>query len=357
MCSRLRLVAALLGLALALPAAALAEPVRILLYHRVGDPRYPSTNVSLEAFRHQMEWLRDRGFTVVSTRDLEAHLLRGVPLPPKPVVIQFDDGYRSVYENAVPVLRDLGYPFCVFIPTRALDRSYQDYMTWEEVKRLARSGVEFGVHGHRHLRLGLPAPGQTPQEYENALRAELTTARERFAARGLDPRWVAYPYGEYNPTVMRVCRDLGFRLGFSQDPGAVPEDVDVFRVPRFAVVGGMADQAVFRERMGYLALGLEDLTPPPGVLASPRVARFGARVIDPGRYEPGSVNLFVSERGRVAEARFDPATGRVEAPGATLTRRLNRVLISLRDRETGRYALGSWLLLLPEQPKAPGGVR
>ncbi len=350
MCNRFRLVAAGLALALLLPAPALADPVRILLYHRVGDPRYPSTNVSLEAFRTQMAWLRDEGFSVVSTRDLEAHLLRGTPLPPKPVVIQFDDGYRSVYENAVPVLRDLGYPFCVFIPTRALDRSYRDYMTWEEVERLAASGVEFGVHGHRHLRLGLPAPGQTPQQYERALREELSRARDRFSARGLDPGWVAYPYGEYNPTVLRVCRDLGFRLGFSQDPGAVPENVDVLRIPRFAVVGGMADQAVFRERMGYMALELEDMTPPPGILASPRVPRFGARVTDPGRYVPGSVNLFVSERGRVAEARFDPATGRVEAPGATLTRRLNRVLISLRDRESGRYALGSWLLLLPEEP-------
>ena len=350
MCSRLRVVAAVLALALPLPARALADPVRILLYHRVGDPRYPSTNVSLDAFRAQMEWLRDEGFTVVSTRDLEAHLLGGKRLPAKPVVIQFDDGYRSVYENALPVLRDMGYPFCVFLPTRALDRSYRDYMTWDEVGRLAASGVEFGVHGHRHLRLGLPAPGQTPEEYERALWAELSRARDRFAARGLDPGWVAYPYGEYNPTVLRVCRDLGFRLGFSQDPGAVPGNVDVLRIPRFAVVGSMADQAVFRERMGYLALGLEEMDPEPGILASPRVPRFGARVLDPGRYEPGSLNLFVSERGRLADARFDPATGRVQAPGAALSRRLNRVLISLRDRESGRYALGSWLLLLPVEP-------
>ncbi len=323
-----------------------AEPVRILLYHRVGDPRYPSTNVSVEAFRSQMEWLRRNGYTVVPTRRLESHLLDGEPLPPKPVVIHFDDGYRSVYENALPVLREFGYPCTIFLPTRALDRRYRDFLTWPEVEALARDGVEFGVHGHGHARVGTPGPGETPRDYAARVRTEFQEAMERFAAHGLDPRWVAYPYGEYNDTVLAVCRSLGFRLGFSQDPGAVDARADRLRIHRFAVVGSVADEAVFRERMGYGALHLLDPVPRPGLLAGPRVAGFSVRVADPERYEPGSVNLFVSERGRLS-ARFDPETGRVEAPGLVLTRRLNRVLVSLRDRRTGRYALSSWLILLP----------
>ncbi|RMG98763.1 MAG: hypothetical protein D6708_00235 [Candidatus Dadabacteria bacterium] len=321
------------------------EPVRVLLYHRVGDPRYPSTNVTVEAFRAQMGWLRDNGFSVVSTRDLEAHLLDGRPLPPKPVVLQFDDGYRSVLERAWPVLREFGYPFAVFLPTRALDDGYADYLTWDEVGSLAREGVEFGVHGHRHLRLGRPRDGEASKDYRSRVREEFARSAERFRAHGLEPRWVAYPYGEYGPAVLEACRQLGFRLGFSQDPGAVPPDGDPLRIPRFAVVGSLAELATFRERMTYGALRLRDLEPPPGPLAASDVPRFAGRLVEPGRYEPG-VNLFVSEAGRL-DARYDAATGRFEAPGFRLTRRINRVLVSARERATGRFALASWLLVVP----------
>ncbi|GAB4254551.1 MULTISPECIES: polysaccharide deacetylase family protein [Deferrisoma] len=321
------------------------EPVRILLYHRVGDGRYPTTNVTVEAFRAQMEWLRDNGFTVVSTRDLEAHLLDGRLLPPKPVVLQFDDGYRSVLETAWPVLREFGYPFTVFLPTRALDDGYSDYLTWEEVEGLAREGVEFGVHGHRHLRLGRPRDGEASEEYRSRVRVEFARSAERFQAHGLEPRWVAYPYGEYGPAVLEACRELGFRLGFTQDPGAVPPGGDPFRIPRFAVVGSLADLGTFQERMTYGALLLRDLEPPPGPLAAADVPRFAGRLVEPERYEPG-VNLFVSEAGRL-DARYDAATGRFEAPGFRLTRRINRVLVSARERATGRFALASWLLVGP----------
>ena len=65
------------------------------------------------------------------------------------------------------------------------------------------------------------------------------------------------------------------------------------------------------------------------------------------RYQAGEVNLFVSELGRL-EASFDPATGVVEATGGKkLTRRLNRVQISIKEKGTGRYALGGWMILTP----------
>ncbi len=345
-----RCVGAVLGLLLALGAparvrAAASEPVRILLYHRVGDSRYPSTNVSVEAFRDQMAWLRKAGYTVVSTRALEDHLLEGRDLPPRPVVIQFDDGYRSVLENAWPVLQEFGYPATVFLPTLALDRGYSDFVTWDEVESWAREGMEFGVHGHAHQRLGRAEPGESAGEYARRVREEFALAAERFRSHGLPVRWVAYPYGEYGPGVVKACRDLGFRLGFTQDPGAVPEGADRLLLPRFAVVGALGDQERFRERLGYGALALADRWPEPGPLASAGVDRFGARIVDPARYGR-VVNLFVSELGRV-EARYDPSTGRVEAPGSRLSRRVNRVLISVREKATGRFALASWLLVGP----------
>lgn len=326
------------------PPARAAEPTaRVLLYHRVGDSRYPSTNVSLEAFRAQMAWLRSEGYSVVPTELLEPG--RRQALPAKSVVIQFDDGYRSVYENAYPVLRELGYPFTVFLPTEAIDRDYGDYVTWAMVADMAAHGVTFGAHGVRHLRLGLPASGEDDAAYRRRIQKELVGSARTLAARGYPPRWVAYPYGEYNREVLEEAVKAGYVLGFSQDPGAIGPDSDPYRLPRFAVVGSLADMATFRERLTYEPLALKDLLPEPGILGSSAPEAFGAVVLEPGRYRPGIVNLFVSELGRL-DATFDPRTGRVEAHHAgSLHRRLNRVLISLRDRDTGRYALGSWLIL------------
>jgi peptidoglycan/xylan/chitin deacetylase (PgdA/CDA1 family) len=333
------------------PANAPAEPphARVLLYHRVGDARYPSTNVSAEAFRAQLQWLRDNGFTVISTQRLEAFLLRGEPLPDRAVAIHFDDGYRSVYEHAFPALRELGLPFTVMLPTEALDRGYSDYMTWEMVGELAAAGASFGAHGHRHLRLGAPEPGESADAYVGRIREELRGGAERLRSRGFEPRWVAYPYGEYNDTVLREARQAGFALGFSQDAGALGRDHDPFCLPRFAVVGTVGEMATFTERMGYLPLVLRSQTPAPGPVPGGALPpRLSAAVAQPQEYRPGTVNVFVSELGR-RESRFDPASGRIEAEGgASLTRRLNRVLVTLRHGPTGRFALGSWLLVHPE---------
>jgi len=324
-----------------------AEPphARVLLYHRVGDARHPSTNVSTEAFRGQMEWLRDQGFHVVPTESLERFLLQGKPLPERAVVLHFDDGYRSVFENAVPVLREFGYPFTVYLPTEAVDRGYPDFVTWDMARAMAGEGASFGAHGRRHLRLGAPEAGEPAVGYGDRIREEFQEGARRLASRGFEARWLAYPYGEYNDEVLRQAKVAGFSLAFSQDPGAIGRTHDPYRLPRFAVVGASADMSVFTERMGYLPLVLESESPPPGPLAGTVPGVLGATVPGAQDYDPATVNVFLSEQGRL-ESRFDPNTGRVTAEaGSPLRRRLNRALVSVRHRDTGRFALGAWLLI------------
>ncbi|PLX46323.1 MAG: hypothetical protein C0609_00915 [Deltaproteobacteria bacterium] len=340
---RRTLLLLLLAFSLLAPTALAFADVRILLYHRVGDSRYPSTNVDKETFRLQMRYLADEGYAVITTRALEEHLLNGAKIPERAAVIHFDDGFLSVYENAYPILREFGYPFAIFIPTRALDKSYGDYMSWDMVSELAGEGVEFGVHGMDHLRLGLPKDGDTPKAYSERIASELGGGMERFRALNLAPRWVAYPYGEYNQEVMESARKLGYELGFAQDPGAVPQGGDPFMVPRFAVVGTVSDMATFKERVGYEPLSLADMRPPPGIVEGGETASFGADISSPELYGSG-VNLFVSELGRV-DAKVDFGEGVITAPGATLKRRMDRVLISMRNKKTGRYALASWVLM------------
>ena len=125
----------------------------ILIYHRFGDDRYPTTNVSNEAFSEQMNFLRDNGYKVIPFSELVTLIKNNTNIPEKTVVITIDDSYATVYENAWPVLKKHGYPFSVFVYTKGVDRHYGDYMNWSQLRELKEYGVDIQDHsfGHKHL--------------------------------------------------------------------------------------------------------------------------------------------------------------------------------------------------------------
>jgi peptidoglycan/xylan/chitin deacetylase (PgdA/CDA1 family) len=336
---------AVIAVSLLSPLAAVADDgVTVILYHRVGDERYPSTNVTLDGFRQQLAYLGEAGYTVVSTADLEGYLLRGKSLPPKAVAIQFDDGFRSVFENAFPILKEFGYTFTVFLPTEAIEKGYGDYVSWEMVAEMAGAGAEIASHSHTHPRLGTVSKGQSPEDYSRQIADEIARSAALLKKHGYPTNWLAYPYGEYNKQLMAATRDAGYALGFAQDPGAIGSGHDPYALPRFAVVGATSDFKVFKERLGYRPLVMAEKNPDVGVLESSAPGVFRARVADPTLYYSGEVNLFVSELGRM-EATYDSSTGWITAESdKPLTRRLNRVLVSLRAK-AGGFALTSWSLI------------
>ena len=89
-------------------------PVPILEYHVLGRPKtevvYPELYVPRESFRKQMDWLDQQGYEAVTLEKVEEAWYHGGTLPPKPVVISFDDGYRPQYTFALPTLREHGWP-------------------------------------------------------------------------------------------------------------------------------------------------------------------------------------------------------------------------------------------------------
>ncbi|TFG35675.1 MAG: polysaccharide deacetylase, partial [Desulfobacterales bacterium] len=108
--------------------------VTVLIYHRFGEDRYPTTNVSAERFREQLAYLMINNYQVISVSDLVSAIEHKTPLPDKAVVITIDDGYRSVFDVAWPILQSFGYPFTVFLYVKGIDSGSQAYMTWDQVR-------------------------------------------------------------------------------------------------------------------------------------------------------------------------------------------------------------------------------
>ncbi|GEC06687.1 hypothetical protein SSP24_43420 [Streptomyces spinoverrucosus] len=186
--------------------------VPILMYHAVAtDPNDATRALSVtpEAFARQMEVIGDLGLTPLTTADLAGRWRSGRPLPPRPALVTFDDGYEGVHRHALPVLAKHGFPATLFVSTGWIRGAYdtggglERMLDWDQVRELAGSGVEIGGHSHSHPQLD--------QLDDDALRFELTRCRDIVAGElGALPVSFAYPYGYSSRRVRREVRTTGY---------------------------------------------------------------------------------------------------------------------------------------------------
>ncbi|WP_199837670.1 polysaccharide deacetylase family protein [Streptomyces sp. NRRL S-1521] len=187
-------------------------PVPILMYHSVAHAPNEATHelsVSPDAFALQMEVLAERGFTPLTTAGLAAAWRSGRPLPERPVLVTFDDGYEGVHRHALPVLAEHGFASTLFVSTGWLRGAHDtggalDFMLdWDQVRELAAAGAEIGGHSHTHPELD-QLPGAE-------LRHELRRCRDIVADElGARPLSFAYPYGYSDRRVRARVREAGF---------------------------------------------------------------------------------------------------------------------------------------------------
>ncbi|MEU2063393.1 polysaccharide deacetylase family protein [Streptomyces sp. NPDC013455] len=187
-------------------------PVPVLMYHAVATAPNAATralSVVPEAFAEQMELIGGLGLTPVTTADLAAGWRGGRPLPARPVVITFDDGYEGVHRHALPVLARHGFPATLFVSTGWLRGTHDTgggpdtMLDWRQVRELAAAGVEIGGHSHTHPQLD--------QLSDAELRAELLRCTRILAGElGTRPVSFAYPYGYSSRRVRQAVRAAGY---------------------------------------------------------------------------------------------------------------------------------------------------
>ncbi|MDH6520154.1 peptidoglycan/xylan/chitin deacetylase (PgdA/CDA1 family) [Streptomyces sp. SAI-208] len=187
-------------------------PVPILMYHSVAtDPNDATRTLSVSpaAFAQQMQLVAELGLTPIRTADLAARWRTGRPLPARPLLITFDDGYEGVHRHALPVLVKHGFPATVFVSTGWIRGAHDTgggldtMLDWDQVRELAAADVEIGGHTHTHPQLD--------QLDDTALRHELIHSREIVTDEvGTAPVSLAYPYGYSSRRVREAVRETGY---------------------------------------------------------------------------------------------------------------------------------------------------
>jgi peptidoglycan/xylan/chitin deacetylase (PgdA/CDA1 family) len=180
--------------------------VPVLVYHNVAprldgeSRRQRELNVDPREFESHMQALRAEGYTVISLRALEKALAGGAPVPARSVVITFDDGWKSQFEHAFPVLRRMGFTATFFVFTSPIGRDAR-FMTWAELREMQAAGMSVGSHSRTHPYLSR----------STALTAELTGSRAAIERQlGTAPEFFAYPFGEKGARLTTAVRDAGY---------------------------------------------------------------------------------------------------------------------------------------------------
>jgi peptidoglycan/xylan/chitin deacetylase (PgdA/CDA1 family) len=313
--------------------------VTVLLYHKFDEADSPSTSISTAMFTEQMHYLETEGYTVLSMDDLLKCITGESPVPEKGVLITLDDGYLSEYTHAAPVLKEHGYPFCVFVFSRSVGA--HNFMNWDQLRRIRSFGGEVGSHSHTHPHLVDSSPEEIEREFIQS---------KQILEKNLNTRvnWFAYPFGDYDNTIRSMGLKAGYKLLLTSDPGSVGPDTQPDLVPRQAIVGQNMNMERFKEKLNRVPLAVLSRSPGRGRLSTKSISQILITIKDPDHYYPGQVQMFLSERGKL-NTNFNPITGELSCrEKVVLTRKINRIITTARRKEDNLYAMDSYMIVMPE---------
>jgi O-antigen biosynthesis protein len=226
-----------------LPGRGGGSTVPILMYHQVTPapiPAFSRYTITAANFERQMRWLALAGYHPVTIGALVASRRGGAALPPRPVVITFDDGFEELLHHAVPVLQRRGFTATIFLIAGLMGGEGEwlrdeigtaiPIMGWDSARGLDAAGFELGAHTVSHPRL-------TSLE-ASAVRSEVADGRKLLEDRlGRAVTHFAYPFGAYDRAVRQAVIDAGYESACSTRRGRSPGDDDLFALHRVSVYG------------------------------------------------------------------------------------------------------------------------
>ncbi len=223
--------------------------VPVLNYHLISSREMNALAITPQEFEEQMLYLRNNGYTAISPDQLVNYIQYNEPLPEKPVLITFDDGYRDTFSEAYPILKKYNLVATVFLITDYVGDNDR-YLTWEQVKEMHANGIIFGSHTLNHVSLVDASPEYA--EYQ------LTKSREGIEWRLKEPvKYFAYPGGFYNQAIIQLVKKAGYSAAFTTNMGRARSDSNLFALPRIPIFKAFHTFTSFRLRLKFTQLVID----------------------------------------------------------------------------------------------------
>jgi Predicted xylanase/chitin deacetylase len=208
-------------------------PLPIVMYHGLAkEKKYQNTFfISPKLFEEDLKYLKENNYTPILVKDLIAYEDQGVPLPEKPVMITFDDGFYNNYLYAYPLLREYNMKAVISVLGNFTDKyskindkhPYYSYLTWKDVAELSASGYfevqnhSYNMHDYDKGRRGtMQKQGESLDQYRMVLNKDIGSMQDKiFEVTGKRPTAFTYPFGFISKSSKDILKDMGFRATFS----------------------------------------------------------------------------------------------------------------------------------------------
>ncbi len=177
--------------------------IPILMYHVIENYSgpYEQLYTAPAVLRCQIAYLKEQGYTAVTVHEALNHWQKGTPLPPKPIILTFDDGYRSAYTEAFPILKEFKFKATLYLHTAKINTPAG--LTHEMIKEMSRYGLEIGSHSLTH-------PDLTKISSARLCNEILLSKKELEKITGKEVTTFCYPAGRVNMRVKEEVRKAGY---------------------------------------------------------------------------------------------------------------------------------------------------
>ena len=186
------------------------EGVPILEYHKVNNRDTDEWTLTTDDFAAHLEYLSEQGYSTISTEQFARYQIGAFKLPPKPIIVTFDDGYDDMLDNMMPMMEAVGMRSTVYMVTNYIGRPH--YLDWSDLNRLRRRGFELGSHTANHIPLtemdNLPA-------FDEAKYSRIILwwyAHKRVTA-------FSYPEGKYDDRIVTYLKENDYLTAVTGEPG------------------------------------------------------------------------------------------------------------------------------------------
>jgi peptidoglycan/xylan/chitin deacetylase (PgdA/CDA1 family) len=217
--------------------------VPVLMYHSIANVPESTLSVTLENFKKQMQYLEDKGYSVISLEELVDMILVGEKFSRKEVVLTFDDGFEDNYIKAFPVLSKHDMPAIIFLETAHIG-SGDMYLSWDQVKVMAKNNIEFGAH----TQTGAYLPSI---KESHMLFSEVAQSKSDIESRiGKEVKFFCYPTGGFNDRIKEVVQSSGYKAACTTNRGFDRFNTDVYEINRIKVTDSDMESMPFLVEIG-----------------------------------------------------------------------------------------------------------
>jgi peptidoglycan/xylan/chitin deacetylase (PgdA/CDA1 family) len=335
-------------------------------YHRfVNQVRRPDTEIMPQMFEQQMQELKNRGITVIGMQDFLAWKRGEKNIPPHCAIISFDDGWKSQYDVAWPIMKKFGYTFTMFIYTEGVRGGHfggGEAITWEQLAEMRDAGIDIQAHSETHQDLRKPydkvaKKKLSPPEYEQWLQNEVGRCKDTLEQRlGIKVNCFAVPYGFYNQHVKDVAKAVGYEAVFTVYGQPITFRSTMDSLGRYLIEGNKPK--VFVDAISMIAtssgggapvaeFGASNIASKPtdGETIRNPLPLISANLSAFGAIDPGSVAMRVSGLG-VVPASFDPKTNTVSYQ---VTKKLrDKCSVIVEAKSGGKKVEAHWTFAVEE---------